>query len=83
VDYKKPPLVFANHVIRQTADHVVDEKVSLREQDYTSLRVVFRKMGGSWAALADGDIDSTRLLSRIVKKWGKSRKKKNESDAGD
>lgn len=77
---RKPPLVFANNVIRETADHVVDDEVMILPQDYTALRVVFRKMGGSWAKIADGDIANARLLARIVKRWGKmpGRKRKSE-----
>lgn len=76
----KPPLVFANHVIRQTVDHVADEKILVSPQDFTALRVVFRKLGGSWSKLADGDINSSRLLARIVKKWAKmpGRERKSE-----
>jgi len=79
-DPKKHPLVFANDVIRQTANHVVDDKVLILPQDYTALRVVFRKLGGSWASLADGDINQARLLAEIVKKWGKMPGRKHESE---
>ncbi len=77
---KKPPIVFANHVIRQTADHVVDDKVMILPQDFTTLRVVFRRMNGSWAKIADGDIHHSRLLARIVKRWGKQPGRKYESE---
>ncbi len=52
----------------------------LRPEDYTALRVVFRKMGGSWAMIADGDITNARLLARIVKKWGKMPGRKCKSE---
>jgi hypothetical protein len=77
---KKPPIVFANNVIRNTVDHTVDESIIVSPQDYTMLRVAFRKLGGSWEQLADGDIRQIRLLSKIVKKWGKMPGRKRESE---
>jgi hypothetical protein len=77
---EKPPILFANNVIRHTVDHSVSEQTLVFQQDYTALRVVFRKMGGSWEQIAAGSIDHARLLARIVKKWGKmpGRKRKSE-----
>jgi hypothetical protein len=77
---EKPPILFANNVIRNTVDHTVSEQTLVFPQDYTALRVVFRKMGGSWEQIASGSIDHLRLLARIVKKWGKmpGRKRKSE-----
>lgn len=79
-DSKEPPLVFANNVIRETVDHVVTGGVIILPQDYTALRVAYRKLGGSWAKIADGDIASIRLLTRIVKRWGKMPNRKRKSE---
>lgn len=78
-DNKKPPLVFANNVIRQTADHAIQGNVVLLPQDFTTLRVTFRKMGGSWTLIADGDVTNLRLLSRIVSRWGKMSGRKRKT----
>lgn len=77
---KKPPIVFANNVIRNTVDHTMSEKAIVLPQDYTTLRVTFRKLGGSWEQLASGDVGQARLLAKIVKKWGKMPGRKYESE---
>jgi hypothetical protein len=77
---EKPPILFANNVIRQTADHIADEKIMILPQDYTTLRVVFRKMGGSWEKIADGDIKHSRLLAKVVKHWSQLPGRKFDSE---
>lgn len=67
---KKPPIVFANQVIRMLVDHLVDEKMIIQPNDYTSMRVVFRKAKGSWQRLQGGDILMARLMAQIVTSWG-------------
>lgn len=77
---KKTPVLFANKVIRQLVDQFVDGDVAVLPDDYTKLRVAFRKLGGSWEAVVLGDIEETRRLLTIVKKWGKARKEESYED---
>lgn len=67
---KKPPIVFANRVLRMLVDHLVDEKMIIQPNDYASMRVVFRKAKGSWQRLQAGDILMASLLAQIVTSWG-------------
>lgn len=67
---KKPPLVFANRVIRMLVDHLVDEHIQVLPNDYTAMRVTFRRLGGAWEKLTVGDIKTARLLAHIVTTWG-------------
>jgi hypothetical protein len=71
----KLPLVFANRVIRQFADHLLGEDVFLLPEDYRALRLVFRWCQGSWERLELGDIVHNRLLVTIITTWGKKPKK--------
>ena len=71
---KEDPLVFANRVIEQFASHMVenaDEKLDPR--GCMAIRVVFRNLGGSWSALADGSVQDTNLLMKVVRAWGKAK----------
>ena len=62
---KKPPIVFANRVLRQFVDHMIDEQMVILPRDFTVLRTTFRSYKGSWEQLTLGDIQQMRLLSRI------------------
>jgi len=66
------PLNFANRIIKTLIDnHYKDEHFLVGQNDYATIRVVFRKLGGSWEKLVHGDVEQTRLLARVVKVWGK------------
>lgn len=62
------PLVFANRVIRQFADHLLGG-VTIKPKDYAVMRLVFRKMGGNWEALVHGDVNQLTLLEKVVTRW--------------
>lgn len=71
-DADKQPLVFANRVIRQYADHLVGDDTILLAKDYQVIRLVFRWAKGSWERLEHGDMLQNRLLERIIEVWGKA-----------
>lgn len=77
-DAPKPPLVFANRVIRQFVDHLVGEDIITTKTDYTVMRLVFRWCGGSWEMINHGDIVHNRLLATIISAWGGMPGRKHE-----
>jgi len=66
----KQPSVLANKVILQLIQHSVSEELSPSWEDFASIRVVFRRCGGSWADLLNGDHRQLELLRQIVVAWG-------------
>lgn len=75
---ERPPLVFANRVIRQYADHLVGDDVMILPNDYAVIRMVFRWCGGSWERLDHGDIVHNRLLAKILTTWGSKASRKKD-----
>ena len=67
------PVVFANHVFSEFVEHLLGDDVEIQPKDYTTLRVVFRKLGGSWEGIVAGDPEQTKILIGVVKAWGKRR----------
>lgn len=65
------PLVFANRVIRRLVDNTHGNDVILTRENYLAIRTVFKRCGGSWQKLYEGNEDHTRLLIQIVASWGK------------
>lgn len=68
------PLVFAERVIRQFVDHLLGGG-TVRPRDYMVMRLVFRKLGGSWDKIVHGDIEQITMLEKVVTNWGKRRPK--------
>lgn len=77
---EKPPLIFANRVIRQLVDHQFSDGMLIEPADYASIRVVFRQKGGSWESLWHGDFKQLESLNSIVLAWGKMPGRKSTSD---
>lgn len=75
---KEPPLIFANKVIRQIADHLLGSDVILSPKDFSVLRVVYRRLGGTWEKLIGGDLKSLKILEDVIIRWGKSPNLKRE-----
>lgn len=71
---KPPPLAFANQVIQMFADHLLGGDVKLNLRAYRLIRVVFRRVGGSWFELCQGNPQHTELLIESVKALGAARK---------
>jgi len=67
----KVPKVFANRVIEQVIRHMVSDTIQITPQDYTVVRVVFRRLGGQWEKLVAGDLVHIELLKNIITGWGK------------
>lgn len=67
------PLVFANRVIRQFADHLGITQ-TLHPRDYMIIRLVFRKLGGQWESFIHGDIKQITTLEKVITNWGKVKK---------
>lgn len=72
-DAPSVPLVFANRVIRQFADHLLGS-IPIKPRDFTLMRLVFRAVGGNWDKFIHGDIDQITTLENIVTRWGKKQK---------
>ena len=68
-DPKAPPLAFANQVIEMLANHLFGDDVKLSLRAYRVIRVVFRRLGGSWFELCHGSPQHTDLLIAAVKAW--------------
>jgi hypothetical protein len=75
-----PPLVFANHVIRQFISHMLAPDMTVHPWDYIAMRVVFRKLGGQWSMIEQGDIHHLELLKDVVLAWGKMPGRVKDSD---
>lgn len=76
-----PPLIFSHRIIRQLVDHLIGEDVITEDQDFLSLRMVFKSRGGSWEKFLNGDIQQNKLLQDIVSAWAQlpGRKRKQET----
>ena len=70
-DRPKPPRIFANKVIRQLIDHLFADGFKVKANDYASIRVVFRTLGGSWDQLGLGSMKQMDLLTKVVTGWSK------------
>lgn len=64
------PRLLAHKVIQQMVRHMVSESLPLTGRDFMSIRVVFRRCGGSWEKLAAGDLAHIELLKNVVTAWG-------------
>lgn len=69
-DSKPPPLAFANEVIELLAQHLLGEDAELDAKAFQLIRIVFRKLGGSWFEVCSGSPKHTNLLIECVKAWG-------------
>jgi len=78
-DPPKVPIIFANRVIQQFADHLLGG-VSIKPRDYALMRLVFRKLKGNWQLLTQGDIQQLTLLERVVTGWNKMPGRKQETE---
>jgi hypothetical protein len=82
-DTRPDPLAFANRVIRQFVDNHVDPDCTLLKGDYTVLRRVFRRLGGSWERLVQGDPRHVGLLSELTRAWGQRMKARRVTKPGE
>jgi hypothetical protein len=78
MDSAPTPLAFADRLIRMSVDNSAGADMIILPQDYMALRVTFRKMGGSWEKLGNGDIRHCRLLSEVVRAWSSLPERKRE-----
>jgi hypothetical protein len=81
-DKPTPPLVFANHVLKQMIEHLLGEDIIIKNADYTALRVAFRSAGGSWTAVGHGDIKQIELLAKFISAWGNMPERERTGDQG-
>lgn len=79
-DAPKPPIYFANHVIQQCVGHLFGDELVVELKDYMALRLVFRKLGGSWEQFQLGDIKQIELLKKVVTAWGQMPDRKKQDD---
>lgn len=78
-DQPAQPLVFSHKVIKQFVDHLVGE-VELERNDYAIIRLLFRKAGGSWEAIFQGDPKQLESLKSVVLHWGQNFAKEVHED---
>ncbi len=74
------PRVFANKVILQFVQHILADDMIVENDDFMTIRLVFKWAGGSWDALANGDLVMLELLQKIIIAWGKMPGRKKDSD---
>lgn len=70
------PKIFANRVILQVIRHMVSEDMKVEPRDYLALRSVFRRCGGSWEKISNGDQVNTELLKTLITAWGQMPERK-------
>lgn len=67
-DEKEPPLEFANQVIAMFAENILGQ-TDMKPENYSVIRVTFRKLGGSWFELCHGGVGHITLLVECIKAW--------------
>lgn len=82
-DGKKPPLVFANRVIRMVVDHMQGPDMITTDNDFATLRLAFRSAGGRWEQLWSGDKAQNQLLKQIVGAWAQMPNRKRDVEESD
>lgn len=76
----EPPLLFANRIIRQLADHMLGEDMVTDDTDFNVMRSVFRQCGGSWERVLNGDPVHNELIKTVVTMWGQTPGRKKEPE---
>ena len=79
-DQTPPPLIFANHVVRQMVDHMLGEGIILTAKDYLVVRTAFRSLGGVWDQIGEGSLEHLEKLKNVVTTWAGTAKPKKEED---
>jgi hypothetical protein len=69
-DSKKPPIVFANRVIRKIVDNSFGEKLRIEGDDFMTIRTTYRSKGGNWEQFWHGDPIQQNLLKQVIVAWG-------------
>lgn len=62
--------MFGNRVIEQVIRHTLGDTIKIQPADFMSVRVTFRRLGGSWEAVAAGDLKAIDVLKRVISAWG-------------
>jgi hypothetical protein len=81
-DKPKPPLVFANHVLKQMIEHSLGEDIIIKQSDYQALRTAFRWAGGSWDEITHGNLDHIGLLQKFIVAWGQMPERERTGEQG-
>lgn len=68
-DQPKPPKVFANRIIKQLIQHMFADGFKIKAEDYDSIRVTFRSLGGSWEEFLLGNPKQLELLQQVIQAW--------------
>lgn len=76
----KPPVLFANHVIVQFVEHMVGGDILVEPKDFMAIRLVFRRLGGSWEKLFHGDMPHLERLKKVVTTWAQMPNRRKKSD---
>lgn len=80
MDEEKVPRVFANHVLKQMVQHMFGDDLIVERDDFLSLRIVFRRCGGTWTSILGGDLKQIELLKTLVTAWGNMPGRKHQSE---
>jgi len=79
-DSKKPPIVFANRVIRKIVDNSFGEKLRIEGDDFMTIRTAYRSKGGNWEHFWHGDPIQQNLLKQVIVAWGQMPERIFEKD---
>jgi hypothetical protein len=75
---QKTPLVFANQVIRKFVDNLLGQDMIVLPEDYLAIRTAFRSSRGEWEEVKSGNLVHLRILTNIVKAWGRMPQRRRE-----
>ena len=74
------PLMFSNKMIHLLIKQIGSDDIVVNPEDYTAIRVAFRKSGGSWEGFSSGGPQQINLLKEVVKSWCNMPERKRYSD---
>jgi len=63
-------------------DNFFGDETMVLPEDFTVMRVIFRKLGGSWEKLSQGDITQLHLMTQIINSWGNLKGKSRKVEEG-
>ena len=67
----KTPHIFANKVIKILIESMLADDFKIKSEDYQAIRVVFRKLDGSWDQLGLGSLEELEKLKKVITGWSK------------
>lgn len=75
-----PPLVYANRVIRKFLDNLFGSEVLTSQEDFLTIRTVFRTHGGLWEQVALGHPKHINFLVKVLALWAKQPERQRKTE---